>query len=88
MAHIYEKGQLVIPKYFRDLLGWTKDTEVSFEVQKGGILITKKTSIVDEMEQMAKEWDVGNIPADTDELYNKITEEEMRKKYKKMGIEF
>ncbi|MFH1307133.1 MAG: AbrB/MazE/SpoVT family DNA-binding domain-containing protein [Candidatus Micrarchaeota archaeon] len=87
MTHIYEKGQLVIPKYFRDLLGWVANTEVKFEVKGNKLIVQRKTSVVDEIEQMAKEWKL-DMPDDVDEFYNKVVEKETRQKYKKMGFDF
>lgn len=85
MAHIYEKGQLVIPKYFRDLLGWGKNTRVSFEVDNNRLIVQRQKSIDLELEEFAMEKDVGPIPLDTDKLLGELEEAE-RKKYKKMGI--
>ena len=85
MAHIYEKGQLVIPKYFRDLLGWTKDTEVKFEVEGNRLVVQKKKSIAQELEEFAMEANV-DLKGKTD--FDDEIEAATRKKYKKMGIEY
>lgn len=87
MTHIYEKGQLVIPKYFRDLLGWKKDTEVRFEVQGDKLIVQKQKSIAQELEEFANEIDVGPIPEDTDILLEKMEIEEYRRKYKDLGLD-
>ncbi|VVB66138.1 Uncharacterised protein [Candidatus Gugararchaeum adminiculabundum] len=85
MTHIYERGQLVIPKYFRKLLGWDKGTEVRFNVEGNRLVVEKKTLIADEMEEFARENGVDlKGKTDFDEEYD----EGMRKKYKKMGLKF
>lgn len=85
MAHIYEKGQLVIPKYFRNLLGWEKNTEVKFEVQGNKLIVQKQKSIAQELEEFAFEVNV-DLGAKTD--FDNEIEDDTRKKYKKMGIEY
>ena len=85
MTHIYERGQLVIPKYFRELLGWNKDTEVVFHIEGNKLIVEKKISIAEELEKFAKEAGVdlkGKV--DFDDEYD----ESLRKKYKRMGLEF
>lgn len=85
MTHIYERGQLVIPKYFRELLGWGKDTEVVLRVEENRLIVEKRGSIADEMRKFAEEANVdlkGKV--DFDDEYD----ESLRKKYKKMGLKF
>ncbi len=85
MAHIYEKGQLVIPKYFRDLLGWGKSTEVIFHTEENKLVVERKVSITDEMEAFAKKRHVdlkGKVDFD-DEVDDDPEEDE---KYRKLGI--
>ena len=38
------KGQVVIPKHMRDLLGLREGTEVTVELVEGGVLIRKRSS--------------------------------------------
>ena len=85
MAHIYEKGQLVIPKYFRDLLGWEKDTQVKFEVEGNKLIVQKQKSIAQELEEFAMEANV-DLKGKTD--FDEELEAGTKKKYAKMGIEY
>ena len=39
------KGQVVIPKHMRDLLGLREGTEVVVELVEGGVLIRKRSSL-------------------------------------------
>ena len=50
---IYEKGQLVIPKSIRDMLGFDVGTAVSFFVDGNRLIIEKKRSIAGEFAKMA-----------------------------------
>lgn len=52
---IYERGQLVIPKYFRDLLGWGKGTKVNFEVKGSSLVLKSANDVLREMEEIAEE---------------------------------
>lgn len=52
---IYERGQIVIPKYFRELLGWHKGTKVVFEVKDDSLILKRIEDVSVEMENLAKE---------------------------------
>jgi len=41
---LMEKGQITIPKKYRDLYGITKNTELEIIPKKEGLLIVKKTA--------------------------------------------
>ncbi|MFH1095215.1 MAG: AbrB/MazE/SpoVT family DNA-binding domain-containing protein [Candidatus Micrarchaeota archaeon] len=85
MAHLYEKGQLVIPKYFRDLLGWGKSTEVVFRLENARLVVEKKESLSDYLEAFAKRHGAdlkGKV--DFDDEADEDREEEA--KYRRMGI--
>ncbi len=45
--HILAKGQIVIPKTIRDMLGINEGDEVVIEVEKDKIILLKKESVVD-----------------------------------------
>ncbi len=85
MTHMYERGQIVVPKYFREMLGWGADTPLRFSVEDNRLVVEKRESIADEMRRFAKEMNVdlkGKV--DFDDEYD----EALRKKYKKMGLKF
>ncbi len=85
MTHIYERGQLVIPKYFRELLGWGKYTEVKFSIEDKKLVIEKKGSIADELEEFARECNV-DLKGKTD--FDHEYDASRRKKYTKKGLKF
>lgn len=85
MTHIYERGQLVIPKYFRELLGWGKNTEVAFQVENNKLVVQKKTSIADELREFAYSKNI-DLKGKTD--FDCEYDETRRKKYAKMGLKF
>jgi AbrB family looped-hinge helix DNA binding protein len=70
MTHeVYERGQIVIPKYIRDLLGWGKGTPVSFTVEGDKVILRRAESISDEFRELAaeinlKEKDIDMIVTD------------------------
>lgn len=70
MTHeVYERGQIVIPKYIRDLLGWGKGTTVSFTVEGDKVVLQKTESVSDGFRKLAaeinlKEKDVDAIVKD------------------------
>ena len=41
MAEIYEKGQVVIPKFIRDMFGFKPGTAVDFKVEGKRVYIEK-----------------------------------------------
>ena len=84
MTHVYERGQLVIPKYLRELLKWDAGTEVVMRAESHRLIIEKKISVVDELERFAKEANIKIAPnTDFDAEYA----EGLRRKYKKMGLD-
>lgn len=55
MTHeIYERGQIVIPKYIRDLLGWEKGTPVSFTVEGDKVVLQRAEKVGDDFLELAK----------------------------------
>jgi len=65
MTHMYERGQVVVPQYFREILGWGKDTAVSFRVENNRLIVERRTSIADELEEFARECNI-NLKGKTD----------------------
>ncbi|MFA4983099.1 MAG: AbrB/MazE/SpoVT family DNA-binding domain-containing protein [Candidatus Micrarchaeia archaeon] len=39
MTHMYERGQIVVPKYFREMLGWGADTPLRFSVENSRLVV-------------------------------------------------
>jgi len=84
MVHeVYDRGQIVIPKYIRDLLGWEKGTRVSFKVEDEKVILE---NIESKSEQFMKEWDefrkeLSISPKQIDDFMK--NEKEYRKKYTK-----
>lgn len=74
---IYEKGQVVIPKFIREMLGLEAGTKVSFSVEDEKVIITRHHSVADEFEKMAS----GRYSArlDLDEEYDKMMEERAKR---------
>ncbi|MEW5996477.1 MAG: AbrB/MazE/SpoVT family DNA-binding domain-containing protein [Candidatus Micrarchaeota archaeon] len=55
MTHeVYERGQIVIPKYIRDLLGWGKGTPVSFTVEGDKVVLQRAEKVGDDFLELAK----------------------------------
>ena len=55
MTHeIYERGQIVIPKYVRDLLGWGKGTAISFIVEGDQVVMQRAEKVGDDFLELAK----------------------------------
>lgn len=85
MTHMYERGQIVVPKYFREMLGWGTDTQLRLSIENNRLVIEKKESIADELERMANELKIDlKGKSDFDDEYD----EGIRKKYRKMGLKF
>ncbi len=85
MTTISERGQIVIPKYFRELLGWESETPVRFSVQDNRLVMERRLSIKDELEEFARECNVDlKGMVDFDEVYD----ESRRKKYAKLGFRY
>lgn len=56
MTHeVYERGQVVIPKYIRDLLGWGKGTAISFVVEGECVVLQKAESTSAGFRKLAEE---------------------------------
>ncbi len=53
MAEIYEKGQVVIPKYLRDMFNLRPGSQVSFHVENNRIYIDPAVEVLAEMERLA-----------------------------------
>ncbi len=84
MTHVYERGQLVIPKYLRELLKWDAGTEVVMRVENNRLVTERKTSAVDELERFALEHPIKfDANYDFDAEYVKG----LRRKWKKMGLD-
>ncbi len=84
MTHVYERGQLVIPKYLRELLKWDAGTEVVMRVENNRLVTERKTSVADELAQFASDAKV-NLGSQTD--FDSDYTTAMRRKYKKMGLD-
>jgi AbrB family looped-hinge helix DNA binding protein len=83
MTHMYERGQIVVPKYFRELLGWEADTPLRFSVENNRLVVERRCSIAEELEEFARECNVDlKGKTDWDDEYD----EEERKKFRKMGL--
>ncbi len=85
MTHMYERGQIVVPKYFREMLGWGADTPLRFSVENSRLVIEKRGSIADELEEFARECNV-DLRGKTD--FDDDCDGAMKKKYAKMGLRF
>lgn len=83
MTHVYERGQLVIPKYLRELLKWDRGTEVVMRAENNRLVVEKKTSVVDELERFAAE---ANVDLGSQVDFDSDYAAAMRRKYKKMGL--
>ena len=55
MAEIYEKGQVVIPKFIRDMFGFKPGTEVGFKVEGKRVYIEKEYDVAAEFEAICAE---------------------------------
>ena len=55
MAEIYEKGQVVIPKFIRDMFGFKPGTEVGFKIEGQRVYLEKKYDVAAEFEAICKE---------------------------------
>lgn len=68
LAKVAERGQVTIPKTFRDKLGIHPGTTLDFEIQNGK-LVVKKAIISDPIEKV-----MGclNMPQTTDEFIKEI----------------
>jgi len=55
VAEIYEKGQVVIPKYLRDEFKMFPGTMVAFRRSGEGVLVMPASNAFEEMEKLRKE---------------------------------
>jgi len=55
MAQIYEKGQVVIPKFIRDMFGFKPGTEVGFKVEGKRVYLEKEYDVAAEFEKLRAE---------------------------------
>lgn len=55
MAEIYEKGQVVIPKYLRDEFRMYPGTQVAFKRTGKGVLVVPAYNVQEEMEKLREE---------------------------------
>ena len=55
MAEIYEKGQVVIPKFIRDMFGFKPGTGVEFKVEGNRVYIEKEYNWLAEFEALCAE---------------------------------
>ncbi|MFA6907897.1 MAG: AbrB/MazE/SpoVT family DNA-binding domain-containing protein [Candidatus Micrarchaeia archaeon] len=76
MAEIYEKGQVVIPKFIRDMFGFKPGTEVGFKVDGQRVYIEKKYDWKAEFDALCKE---GSM---SDREVEKAILEDGRKRHK------
>lgn len=83
MTHVYERGQLVIPKYLRELLKWDAGTEVMMRVESSRLVVEKRTSIANELAQFSKE---ANIKMDSNTDFDADYEKAMNKKLQRLGL--
>lgn len=84
MTHVYERGQLVIPKYLRELLKWDAGTEVVMRAESNRLIIEKKTSIADELAQFSRE---ANIKIDPNTDFDAEYDKALRRKFKRLGLD-
>lgn len=78
VREIYEKGQIVIPKNLREMLGLRAGTKVVFEVEGDRIIIKKVKNIKKEFEKIAAQGkSISKI--DLDKEYEEQIEERMRR---------
>jgi AbrB family looped-hinge helix DNA binding protein len=87
MVHeIYDRGQIVIPKYIRELLGWKKGTKLNFKIEDEKVILENTENKTD---QFMEEWDELkielNIGASKLDDYFK-NEKKYRKKYLQKDI--
>lgn len=51
---VYEKGQIVIPKNVREMVGFYPKTEVVFSVEDDRVILRKYKSVAKDFEEIAK----------------------------------
>ena len=55
MAEIYEKGQVVIPKFIRDMFGFKPGTEVGFKIDGNRVYIERSYDALAEFRKLRAE---------------------------------
>ena len=66
---ITEKGQVTIPKRFRDRYGLLPDTEVEFEAGEHGVYVRPSKNARDELRERLKQaTGAATVPITTDEI--------------------
>ncbi len=76
MAEIYTHGQVVIPKYIRDMFNLTPGTQVHFVVENNEIKIRPQNDVLKEFEELCSMADMSD--AQVNELIKKT--ERIRRK--------
>ena len=81
MAEIYEKGQVVIPKFIRDMFGFKPGTEVGFKVEGKRVYIEKKYDVSAEFERLRSEANMSDA-----EIEKAIREVEQKRHREIMNV--
>jgi len=81
MAEIYEKGQVVIPKFIRDMFGFKPGTEVGFKIEGQRVYLEKKYDVAAEFEALCKEGSMSDK-----EIEKAILDDERKKHKEKMHV--
>lgn len=55
MIEVYERGQMVLPKYVRDILNIGKGTKLCESLQDGGLFLKPSSSWLEEFRELRKE---------------------------------
>lgn len=76
MGEMYEKGQVVIPKYMRDILKLAKGSNMGFRMENNQIIINTTKTYLEELERLTSQ--ATSTDAETFRLIEKY-----RKKRKK-----
>ena len=77
MAEIYEKGQVVIPKYIRDMFGFTPGTKVRFRVQQQ-MVVLEKDDFAESLDAFLKKYAKRTFK-ETEKIIKEAREERYRK---------
>jgi len=81
MAEIYEKGQVVIPKFIRDMFGFKPGTGVEFKVEGKRVYIEKEYDWKAEFDALCKEGGMSDC-----EVEKAILEDERKRHKEKMHV--
>jgi len=79
MSEVYEKGQVVIPKYLRDMFNIRPGSQVQFSVENNRIYIDPAEAAIAEVERLRKKY----AKSDFDTIQREIKETE-RKRMKRL----